>query len=150
MLERQEMEKQEKEAAFRLKRQQLKSGKQVAQLGEHANQSVPALKVMPEKVVDQEAFRIDDPAPTEYQYAWTWVYGSTLVRPEHVNSLTTQMRRLHTWYEKAVEAKHDAIWLYVRKEHFFREYEMYVPFSEIFQLFNQDSLDKSLVSCYCL
>ena len=150
MLERQEMEKQEKETAFRLKRQQLKSGKQVAQLGEHANQSVPALKVMPEKVVDQEAFRIDDPAPTEYQYAWTWVYGSTLVRPEHVNSLTTQMRRLHTWYEKAVEAKHDAIWLHVRKEHFFREYAMYVQFSEIFQLFNQDALDKSLVSCYCL
>jgi hypothetical protein len=150
MLEKQEMEKQEKEAAFRLKRQQLKSGKQVAQLGEQANKSVPALKVMPKKVVDQETFRIDDPDPTEYQYAWTWVYGSTLVRPEHVNSLTTQMRRLHTWYENAVEAKHDTFWVQVRKEHFFREYAMYIPFSEIFQLFNQDALDKSLVSCYCL
>ena len=137
-------------SGFRLKRQQLKSGKQVAQLGEQANQSVPALKVMPDKVVDQGTFRIDDPDPTEYQYAWTYVYGSTLVRPEHVSSLTTQMRRLHLWYENAVQSKHDAFWIQVKREHYFFDDAMYVPFAEIFQLFNQDALDKSLVSCYCL
>jgi len=144
-------EKQDKEAAFRIRRQQLKSGKQVAQLGEQANQSVPPLKVMPEKVVDQHTFRIDDPNTAEYEYAWTYVYGSTLVRPELVDSLTTQMRRLHRWYENAVEAKHEAFWVSVKKEHYsFKNAVMYIPFSEIFQLFNQLDLDKSIVSCYCL
>ena len=71
-----EKEKQEKEAAFRLKRQQMKkSGKQVPQLGEQPNQSVPAFKVMPDKVVDQGTFRIEDPYPTEYEYAWQYVYA---------------------------------------------------------------------------
>jgi len=106
---------------------------------------------MPDKVVDQGTFRIEDPYPTEYEYAWQYVYGSTLVRPELVNSLTTQLRRLHTWYEHAVEAKHDDFWVSVKKEHFqFQDDSMYVPFSENFQLFNQDSLDKALVSLYCL
>ena len=144
-------EQQEKEAAYRLKREQMrtaKSGKQVAQLGEQANQSIPPLKVMPDKEVHHDTFRIDD--PTEYQYAWTYVYGRSLVRPEKVESLTTQLRRLHQWYEKAAKAGHDVFWVKYRKEHYFTDDAMYIPFSEIFQLFNQDALDKSIISCYCL
>ena len=144
-------EKQEKEAAYRLKREQMqtaKCGKQVAQLEEQANQSIPPLKVMPDKEVHHDTFRIVD--PTEYQYAWTYVYGRSLVRPEQVESLTTQMRRLHQWYEKAAKVEHDVFWVKYRKEHYFTDDAMYVLFSKKNQLFNQDALDKALVNCYCL
>ena len=38
----------------------------------------------------------------------------------------------------------------VNMEHYFREDEIHIELEEFFQLFNQDALDKSLVSCYCL
>ena len=38
----------------------------------------------------------------------------------------------------------------VKKEHYFREDEICINFEELFQLYNQDTLDKSIVSCYCL
>jgi hypothetical protein len=38
----------------------------------------------------------------------------------------------------------------VREEHYFRgNNEIHIDFEELFQLFNQDSIAKSLVSCYC-
>jgi hypothetical protein len=38
----------------------------------------------------------------------------------------------------------------VAKEYYFREDEIHIEFLEFFQLMNQDALDKSLMSCYCL
>jgi len=38
----------------------------------------------------------------------------------------------------------------VKKEHYFREYQICIMLEEFFQLYNQDALDKSIVSCYCL
>jgi hypothetical protein len=39
----------------------------------------------------------------------------------------------------------------LRDEHYFRgNDEIHIDFEELFQLFNQDALDKSLVTCYCL
>ena len=149
-LKRQRMQE-EKEAADRLKKERFKAakcGKNVAQLGEQAKQSISPLKVISDKKVHHDTGTIG--GPQKYQYAWTYVYGKSLVRPEEVNSLTTQLRRLHLWYEKAVAAGHDVFWVSYKKEHYFTDDAMYIPFSEIFQLFNQDSLDKSLVSCYCL
>ena len=120
------------------------SRKQVAQLREQAHKSITPLKVISDKEVQHDTSR------KEYQYAWTYVYGNSLVRPEHVDSLPTQLRRLHLWYEKAVEAKHENFWVKIGQEYFFTEDAMYVPFSEKFQLFNQDALDEVIVSCYCL
>ena len=101
--------------------------------------------------VQHDTGRIGDTGhPIEYQYAWTYVHGRSLFRPEQLESLTTQLRRLHQWYEKATKAGHDVFWVSYRKEHYFTDDAMYVPFSENFQLFNQDALDKALVSCYCL
>ena len=56
--------KEEEEAAYKLKREQertAKSGKQVAQLGKQANQSIPPLKVMPDKEVHHDTGTIGDP-----------------------------------------------------------------------------------------
>jgi hypothetical protein len=38
----------------------------------------------------------------------------------------------------------------VKKEHYFREDTINIELEELFQLYNQDALDKSIVSCYCL
>ena len=120
----------------------------VAQLGEQAKQSISPLKVISDKKVHHDTGTIG--GPQKYQYAWTYVLGKSLVRPEEVNSLTTQLRRLHHWYEKAAAAGHDVFWVKYKKEHYFADDSLYIPFSENFQLFNQDALDKALVSCYCL
>ena len=103
---------------------------------------------MPDKEVHHDTGTIGD--PIEYQYAWTYVYGRSLVRPEQVDSLTTQLRRLHQWYEKAAKAGHDVFWVSYKKEHYFTDDAMYIPFSEIFQLFNQDASTKpSSVAIVC-
>ena len=38
----------------------------------------------------------------------------------------------------------------VKNEHYFREDLLCIELEELFQLYNQDALDKSIVSCYCL
>ena len=50
-------------------------------------------------------------------------------------------------------SKEGSNWLMVgiRDEHYFRENdEINIEFDELFQLYNQDAIDKSIVSCYCL
>jgi hypothetical protein len=43
------------------------------------------------------------------------------------------------------------IYVGIRDEHYFNGVEaIYVEFEELFQLYNQDALDKTIVSCYCL
>ena len=37
----------------------------------------------------------------------------------------------------------------VKKDHYYHEKAVSVEYSELFQLYNQDALDKSIVSCYC-
>ena len=38
----------------------------------------------------------------------------------------------------------------VEEDHYFHKKALAIEYSELFQLFNQDALDKSIVSCYCL
>ena len=137
------------------------SGKKVPHLGEQANQSIPPLNV----------FSDDDPnvgtiarnlgltvaqllgkeeAP-KADLAYRYEHGKPLIRPEQVPHLQTQMRRLHEWYMQASEAGNTMLMVAVRDEHYFRgRDEIHVEFDELFQLYNQDDLDKYLVSSYCL
>ena len=85
------------------------------------------------------------------ELAYTFKYGEPLVKPELVKSLPTKMRRLHDWYMKACKEELEWIILEIEDEYFFRgKQEIHIEVCELFQLFNQDALDKSLVSCYCL
>lgn len=85
------------------------------------------------------------------ELAYRYEYGKPLVRPEQVPHLQTQMRRLHEWYMQASKEGNIMLIVAVREEHYFRgNDEMHIDFEELFQLFNQDAIDKSLVSCYCL
>jgi hypothetical protein len=79
-----------------------------------------------------------------------FVMGGPLVSKEMLEDLPTNMRYLHAWYMN--EAKNGRIMIMARvpREYYGRPEEIYVDFDELFQMFNCDALDKSLMSFYCL
>ena len=80
-----------------------------------------------------------------------YVRGEPLVKPEEVKNLPTRMYELHEWYMKITKSSNrESLMVNVKEEHYFHKLALSVEYSELFQLFNQDALDKSLVSCYCL
>ena len=44
----------------------------------------------------------------------------------------------------------ESLMVKVKEEHYFHETYLSAEYTELFQLFNQDALDKYIVSCYCL
>ena len=86
------------------------------------------------------------------EVAYQYQYGKPLVKPEEVNNLPTKMRRLHNWYMHATRAGANWIVLRVTKKHHGKDKDdmISIEFDELFQLFNQDALDKSIISAYCL
>jgi hypothetical protein len=142
----------------------------VPQLGQQAKQSIPPLKVLSENVPQvlqqdmEEAAKLaaamgvsvaellgsqDDKLPKAVVVP-TYVPGMPLVSKEKLQQLPTQMRNLHEWYLRVVKGDRTMIVAKVPHEYFFRAEEVHVEFSELFQLYNFDALDKSLMSCYCL
>ena len=80
----------------------------------------------------------------------TYIPGMPLVSKEKLQQLQTKMRNLHEWYLRAVKGGRTMIVAKVLHEYYFRPEEVHVDFPELFQLYNFDALDKSLMSCYCL
>lgn len=59
------------------------------------------------------------------------------------------MYELHEWYMKiAKTTNREPLMVKIKAEHYYHENALYVEFTELFQLFNIDALDKSLVSCF--
>ena len=80
-----------------------------------------------------------------------YVRGQPLVEPEEVKNLPTRMYELHDWYMKITKSSNrESLMVNVKEEHYFHKLALHVEYSEVFELFNQDALDKSLISCYCL
>jgi hypothetical protein len=78
-------------------------------------------------------------------------HGRSLWDPEKLNDLGTQMYALNNWYLDACAREESAISIRVRDEHWFRGNDvMYLEFSELHQLCHLYSLDKTIISCYCL
>ena len=137
------------ESHMTISRRSQKKGKQVPQLGEQDAQSVPPLKVFDDKAAQDSQQHIG--STTDYpisDLAYQYVAGGNLV--ENVKSLTTKMRQLHTWYKKESKKGTISIMVAVKEEHYFQEYAVSVDFTELFQLYNLRTLDKSIISCYCL
>ena len=97
-----------------------KSGKQIAQIGEQDVQSVPPLKIFPDKD--------DHIAEVVYEY----VHGQPLVRPELVQYLPTKLCQLNEWYLKATKKDIIGVMARVKEEHYFQEYGVQVDFIELF------------------
>ena len=78
-------------------------------------------------------------------------YMKPLVKPDPP-PLTTMMRRLHEWYmDTCRKSGKDSMMVRIKYEHGLIGVELLpVEFVELFQLFNQDALDKQLMTCYCL
>ena len=88
---------------------------------------------------------------TEQELKRKYARGEPLVKPEDVKNLSTRMYELHEWYMKITKiSNRESLMVNVKAEHYFNENALYVEFTELFQLFNQDALDKSIVSFYCL
>ena len=81
----------------------------------------------------------------------TYMYGRSLVNPKSWSSLGTQMFLLNKWYLRVCDNKEAWLLVKIRPEHYFNGYDIiHIEFNELHQLLNQDSLDKSLLSCWCL
>jgi hypothetical protein len=89
--------------------------------------------------------------PTAEVVAYQYRHGSPLVRPEEIPNLPTRMRKLHKWYMEASQHGQNWIILGINDEHYFRgNDDINIEFAELFQLYNHDALDKSMISAYCL
>ena len=130
-----------------------KCGKQIAQLGQQATQSLPPLKVLTDKdahrMVPQGSVRHFPEVP--YMVPYRYVQGKSLVTTEVAKLLPTRMRQLNSWYMKVAKKGIIGIMAKVRKEeHFYDDYGVQIDFSELFQLYNGLPLDKAIISIFCL
>ena len=80
----------------------------------------------------------------------TFVKGEPLVNIDEEKLLPTQMRKLHEWYKKEIKLGRESLMVKVKPEYYFHGNALWIENPELFQLFHQKALDKSLVSCYCL
>ena len=77
-------------------------------------------------------------------------HGCPLVKLELVKHLPTKMPRLHSWYMAASKKGVNWIHLGYKNEHYGRSGVVMIEFSELFQLYQQQALDKAVISAYCL
>ena len=93
----------------------------------------------------------DMPVLIEEEIKWKYARGQPLVKPKEVKKLPTRMYELHQWYMDITKiSSRESLMVNVKKDHYYHETVVSVEYSELFQLYNQDALDKSIVSCYCL
>jgi hypothetical protein len=80
-----------------------------------------------------------------------FVLGQSLYNPETLGDLGTQMYLLNKWYMQASAKGNKYLGVRIRDKHWFRgDNVMYVHYAEFHQLCYLNSLDKAIISCYCL
>jgi hypothetical protein len=80
-----------------------------------------------------------------------FVLGQSLYNPEALGDLGTQMYLLNKWYMQASAKGDEYLGVRIIDEHWFRGDDvMYVHYIEFHQLCHLNSLDKAMISCYCL
>lgn len=88
--------------------------------------------------------------PISDQIVWKWEHGKSLVPPDELDHLPTQMGKLHKWYMEVAKAGREVLIVQVTKEHFAGADEIKIYLEELYQLYKIDALDLSIVSTYCL
>jgi len=139
-------------------------GKSIAQLGEQKKQNISPLKVGTSRndpghydaqalmeIIEKtgmslEQIQDEDNFPRA-KVVVPYIPGAALLEPEH---MLTKMARLNRWYMNAYDSGVIGLKAKVRN-HYFRGPELiHIEYSELWQMFHQDALDKSLMSCWCL
>jgi hypothetical protein len=82
--------------------------------------------------------------------AWKYEKGKSLVPPGKEKTLSSQIQRLHEWYMDVAKGEKEFLLLIITKDHFLGDDLIHIKFDKFFQLFNQDALNKSLISSYVL
>ena len=99
---------------------------------------------IPEYVAQLQVFPED-------QMKHKYRHKQPLVRPNEVNHLPTKMRRLHNWYMKESAKSENWIYFHHKNECYEHGNDMVmIEFVELYQLYQMDDLDKSILSAYCL
>lgn len=140
-----------------------RKGSSIPQLGMQDKQSIPPLKVLSktkQTMIDfvydtnltKAQLRGEDDIPIHPGAGrTTFELGKHLVWQHLIRYLPTRMHDLHCWYMKASAQGQSFLSLRFRDKHYFRgEDEINIEFSEFWFLFNQDALDKSLISAWVL
>ena len=158
--------------SFEAAQKKTRAGKGVAQLGQQLQQSVPPLVIHNEYGSNLDLLDIDfedlvwfygdtsldlaqvlaeGPSAPKVDPWKKFEHGKSLCNPEALGDLGTQMYLLNKWYMAACERGETFVSVRVRNQYYFRGDDIiYVEFSELHQLCHLDSLDKNLISCYCL
>ena len=135
----------------------MSKGEKIAQLGEQAQQSCPPRNVSNAPRTVAGYGNLDDYVPDDALPDFLEVdkhryeCGKPLVKDE--KSLTTMMRRFHSWYMKTCRESEgtNSLSLNIKEEHDLVSNDLLcVPFEEFFEFLNQKALDKLMVFCYCL
>ena len=76
-----------------------------------------------------------------------YVHGEPMVKPEEVKKLSTRMYELNQWYMDICKTHNrESLMVKVKEENYFHGTALSIEYTELFQLFNQDALDKYIVS----
>ena len=68
--------------------------------------------------------------------------------PDELQNLPTQMTRLHKWYKNVTSEGRILIPVKITDEHFNGADEITIPIEEIYQLYQLDALDLSMLTTY--
>ena len=151
-----------------------RAGKGVAQLGQQSQQLVPPLAICNEYGSNLDLLDIDfedlvwfyedigldlaqvlaeGPSAPKVDPWKKFEHEKSLYNPEALGELGTQMYLLNKWYMVTYKQGENfvSVRVRVRNQHYLcGDDVIYVEFGELHQLCHLDSLDKSLISCYCL
>ena len=76
--------------------------------------------------------------------------GEPLMWPELIDMLPTRMRELHQWYMKYFKG-HVMFATRIKDRHFHRGMDyVWIELENLWDLYHQDALDKSLLSAWCM
>ena len=77
--------------------------------------------------------------------------GEPLMWEELIPRLPTRMRELHAWYMKASASKDVCFRAQIQDRHFHWGLDdIWIYFENLYDLYHQDALDKSLLNVFCM
>ena len=80
-----------------------------------------------------------------------FVLGEPLMWEELIPRLPTRMHELHAWYLKASASKDVVFRARIQDRHFHRGMDdIWIEFENLYDLYHQDTLDKSLLGVYAM